>query len=91
MPVDIAIRVTPNAPKNQLLGWRNQRLALKVTAPPVEGAANEELLDYLAEVLDIRASDMEIVRGETARKKTVRISGHSKEYLLETLKDALDS
>lgn len=91
MPVDIAIRVTPNAPKNQLLGWRNRRLAIKVTDPPVEGAANEGLVEYLAEVLDIRASDIAIVRGQTAREKTVRISGHSKEYLLQRLEGALDS
>ncbi|MFO7946654.1 MAG: DUF167 domain-containing protein [Armatimonadota bacterium] len=89
MPVDLAIRVTPNAPKNQVLGWRNRRLAIKVTAVPVEGAANEALCDYLADLLDIRTSDIQIVSGETAREKTVRIQGHTKDYLLGKLREVL--
>lgn len=89
MPIDLAIRVTPNAPKNELLGWRNRRLAIKVTAPPVEGAANDALCDYLADLLDIRASDIQIVSGETGREKRLRIQGHTKEYLLGKLKEVL--
>jgi uncharacterized protein (TIGR00251 family) len=56
-------------------------LKIRLTAPPVEGAANEALIRHLAEALSISRSQVEIVAGHTSRDKRIRISGVSEEEL----------
>ena len=75
MPVTVTIQTTPNAPRSQIVGWLGDRLKVKVKAPAVEGKANAELLRFLAEHFGVRASAVRILRGETARLKTVQIDG----------------
>jgi uncharacterized protein len=53
------------------------RLRVSVTAPPVDGAANVAVIEALAEAFGVRRADVTIVRGETGRRKTVRIAGAS--------------
>jgi hypothetical protein len=69
------VKVTPRASKTQIIGWVQGVLKLKVQAPPVEGAANEAVVRFLAETLDVAKSRVRVVRGETAREKTLRIDG----------------
>lgn len=69
------LQTTPNAPRSQLVGWQGDRLKVKVKAPAVEGKANAELVRFLAETFGVRPNAVAIVRGETARLKTVRIDG----------------
>ena len=71
----IKLKVTPNARRNEVLGWRGDELAVKLTAPPVEGKANRALVRFLAQALEVRAVDVSLVRGEGARRKLVRIAG----------------
>ncbi len=63
----------------------NGRLHIKVKAPAVEGKANAELLRFLAERLGVRANPLWIVRGETARKKTIGIDGVEEKAIRERL------
>ncbi len=87
----IPLRVTPKASKNQLIGWRNARLAVKVTAAPVEGAANEAVIKLLARALKLRASDMSIASGHNSRDKVITVEGCDMTQLRERLAKALRS
>lgn len=71
----ITVRVTPRASRDEVLGWREDELRVRLKAPPVEGKANEALQRLLAKRLGVRASDVEITGGATSRSKRVRIAG----------------
>lgn len=73
-----------------MLGVVEGALKVRISAPPVEGAANERLLRYLAkEVLHIRPAALELVSGEQARHKRVRVTGLTPEVLVQRLSQAL--
>ncbi len=69
------VRVVPRASKNEISGRHGDAVKIRLTAPPVEGAANEALVDFLAEVLDVRKSQIEILTGHTSRDKVVCVIG----------------
>ena len=71
----IKLHVTPRGSKNEITGWRGDVLSVKITAPPVEGAANEAVVRFMADVLGVRKSQVELVSGEKSREKTLRIAG----------------
>lgn len=69
------VRVTPRARRNELGGLTDGVLAVRLAAPPVEGAANKALIVLLAEALGLPKSALRIESGERSRHKRVRISG----------------
>ncbi len=70
----LAIRVTPRASRNAIVEiLHDGTIKVHVTAPPREGEANEALIQFLAEVLDVPKSRLEIVAGETGRDKLVSV------------------
>lgn len=70
----LAIRVTPRARKDELVEiLPDQTVKIRLTAPPVEGEANEALIRFLAKILDVSPSRIEIVAGFTGRDKLVTI------------------
>jgi len=70
----LAVRVTPRASRNEIVKIMNDgTVKIRLTTPPVEGRANEALLEFLAEVLDVARSRLEIVAGITGRDKLVSI------------------
>ncbi|HEV2662445.1 MAG TPA: DUF167 domain-containing protein [Ktedonobacteraceae bacterium] len=69
----IAVRVIPRSSKNAL-AWEQGTLKARLTAPPVDGAANAALLNLMAERLSVPRRSISIVRGETSRQKTVEIA-----------------
>ena len=71
----------PRAGRDQIVGWQDARLRVRVTAPPAAGAANEAVRALLAERLGVARSRVEIVRGQTARTKVVRVLGLAPEDL----------
>jgi uncharacterized protein (TIGR00251 family) len=71
----LKVHITPRGSKNEITGWRGEVLCVKVTAPPVEGAANAAVLDFLADALGIRKSQVALVKGEKSREKMLRITG----------------
>jgi uncharacterized protein (TIGR00251 family) len=81
----ISVRVTPRSRKDELLGWQEGVLRVKLQAPPVEGRANEALCRYIASLLGIAASSVEVVSGATARSKRLRIRGLTTESVREKL------
>jgi uncharacterized protein (TIGR00251 family) len=75
--VRLAVRVQPRARSNGIVGMHGAALKIRLTAPPVDGAANEALLELLADVLGIPRGAMRIVSGATTRDKVVAIRGVS--------------
>jgi len=75
----------PRSSKNQIAGVRDGRLVIRVTAPPVDRAANDAVLDLLAEHLDLPRRSLAIVSGQTSRQKTIEVSGQSMERVREAL------
>jgi len=74
-PVILNVRVIPRAKKTELSGERDGALVVRVAAPPVEGAANEALIDFLARALGVPKRAVQVVSGERSRTKRVSITG----------------
>nr|WP_276601137.1 MULTISPECIES: DUF167 domain-containing protein [unclassified Nannocystis] len=74
---ELDVVVAPRAARSQVVGLHDGRLKVQLAAPPVDGAANEALRELLADRLEISASALEIARGATGRRKTVRVAGVS--------------
>src|SRR6058998_1894223 len=83
--VTISIRVQPRASRNAVVGWTGDSLNIRLTAPPVEGAANAACLAFLADLLDLPQSQLEILRGARSRTKVIRISGLTQDEVREKL------
>lgn len=83
--VDLAVKLQLRASKNQIDGPLGDELKIKVTAPPVDAAANQALVDLLAEKLACSRGSVRIVRGQTSRHKIVRITGLDAETILHRL------
>ncbi|AEH24207.1 DUF167 domain-containing protein [Pyrococcus yayanosii] len=80
----LSLYVRPNAKKNAVEGideWR-ERIKVSVTAPPVGGKANRELVKFLSKLL---GAEVEIVRGETSREKDVLVKGKTVEEVKKKL------
>lgn len=75
----LPIKAQPGAPKNVVVGWLGEALKVKVHAPPLEGRANEALLRFLAEALDLPPRCVTLMRGDSSRQKLVRIRGITRE------------
>ena len=73
--VIIRVRVMPRAGRSEVAGVRDGSLLVRLNAPPVEGAANAELIAVLAEVLGVAKRAIVIVTGLTSKQKRLRISG----------------
>jgi uncharacterized protein (TIGR00251 family) len=71
------IRVVPRASRSEAAGVRDGALKLRITAPPVEGKANEECIRLLAELLAVKKAQVKILAGHASRTKTVAVAGLS--------------
>ena len=73
--VEISVRAQPRASRTEVAGAYGERaVRIRLAAPPVDGAANEELVAFLAELLGVRSRDVELVRGHGSRSKSVRVA-----------------
>jgi uncharacterized protein len=80
--VRVAVHVVPRAAESRVLGVHGERLKVSLAAPPVDGAANAELVAFFARALGVAKRDVELVAGETSRKKTLAIAGVGVEQVL---------
>ena len=71
----IEVKVDPRSSRNEIVGAIEKIIRIKVTAPPVGGAANELLIGILAKEFDIRKSDVIIMKGESSRHKLIKLKG----------------
>ena len=73
--ITFAVRVAPRASRSEIAGAHDGALRVRVAAPPVDGAANEQLVRTLAKAMGVPRAAVEIVSGHQSRNKTVRIRG----------------
>ena len=72
--VIVDIHVIPNASRTQADGLHDGALRVRLHAPPVDGKANAALVDWLADAIGIAKSHVEVIRGQTSKRKQLRIS-----------------
>lgn len=81
----LPVRVIPRAAKTEIQGIHGDALKIRLNSPPVEGKANQALLRYLSDELDIPRSQIQLTSGETGRNKILLITGLSKPELLRKI------
>ena len=86
--VTVTIQVHPNAKRNEVLGFEDGILRLKIAAPPVEGKANKELISFLSKTLGTRKSCITIDRGHTSKVKIVTILELDRDQIYERVEEA---
>lgn len=84
-----AVKVHPRARKNAVTGILGDALKVALTAPPVEGRANQACIEFLAEVLRLPRSSVTIAAGPASRNKVVRVAGFSAAAVAERIAAAL--
>jgi uncharacterized protein (TIGR00251 family) len=82
----LPVRVVPRASKNEIQGVHGDALKVRLQAPPVEGKANQALIRFLSDALNIPRSQLSIASGETGRNKAVLVTGVTKTELINLLK-----
>ncbi|MBI3995083.1 MAG: YggU family protein [Nitrospirae bacterium] len=83
--VVLKVSVQPKASRNKLAGIHDRALRLRLTAPPIEGAANAACLAFLAQLFRIQKSRIRIIRGHRSRQKWVRMEGLTRAGIMERL------
>lgn len=86
--VTFAVKVQPRARKSAITGVVGDALKLAVTAPPIEGKANQAVIEFFADFFAIPRSSVSIASGETSRNKVVRVSGVSAQRVRELIATA---
>jgi uncharacterized protein (TIGR00251 family) len=81
----LSLHIQPRASKNEVCGIQENALKIRLTSPPVDGAANKLCREFLAGLFDVPKSSVEIIAGETSRHKRVRISGNDPARLKRVL------
>jgi uncharacterized protein (TIGR00251 family) len=84
--LDVPLHVQPRARRTELAGWHNGALKLKVQAPPVDNAANQSIVHFFSQLLDIPKSRMAITSGARSRSKILRIQGISRAQFLSQIR-----
>jgi uncharacterized protein (TIGR00251 family) len=75
------LHVQPRASKNEICGIQDNEIKIRLTSPPVDGAANKLCREFLADLLHVPKSSVEIISGEASRHKRVRITGNDPDRL----------
>lgn len=78
----VNVRVVPRASKSEIVGEHAGALKVRIVAPPIDGAANAELVKVLSKKLNVPKSQIEIIGGQTSKQKQVRINGLNSKKLL---------
>jgi uncharacterized protein (TIGR00251 family) len=82
----LSVRIQPRASRNGIVLMEGGGIKIRLTAPPVDGAANEALVRFLADSFSLPKSQVEIVTGHTSRDKIIRITGIGQEQAEKALK-----
>jgi len=81
----LRVRVNPRSSRNQVTGWHDETLSVKITAPPVDGAANKACIEYIAVLLGVKKSQISIISGITSRDKSFMIADISSDEIDQRL------
>ena len=83
--LSVSLHVQPRARKTEIVGVHGDALKIKVAAPPVDGAANEELIRFFSKFLEVPKASVTLKHGATGRKKVLEVEGVSTAQLTEIL------
>ena len=83
--VSVVIRVVPRSSRSEIVGEHDGAVKVRLASPPVDGAANAELIKLIAKKLGVARSDVEIASGETSKTKRLRIAGVTAEHVRAAL------
>lgn len=86
--ITFTIRVLPRSSRCEIAGIQDNALKLKITAPPVEGLANEECIKFLSKRLDVAKSGIKIVMGLRSKNKTIHVAGLTKKDFAAKIPEA---
>jgi uncharacterized protein (TIGR00251 family) len=75
VPVRLAVYIQPRASKTELAGMHDGSIKIRIAAPPVDNAANQALVEYVAQRLDLAKGRVRLVSGATSRRKVLEIDG----------------
>ena len=78
--------IQPGGSRNEIVGLKGDALKIKITAPPVEGAANKMCVEFLAKTLKVRKSDVQIIRGQANRTKKLLVRSATREMIESLVK-----
>lgn len=81
----LCVRVQPRASKNEIVGIQGEHIKIRITAPPVEGKANNHLIQFLAKSFGVAKSRIQLLSGESCREKRLCIESPNKARALELL------
>jgi len=80
----IVVRVQPNAGQNQVLGFKDGVLYVRITAPPIKGKANQELIKFLSDILGVNRSSLIIEKGMTSKRKVIGVIGLTQDLVMRS-------
>jgi uncharacterized protein len=83
--VTFAVRIQPRAKKDAITGEFGDALKVSLTAPPIDGRANEACVEFFAKLLKVPRSSVTIASGQSSRNKVIRVAGLTAEQLRERL------
>jgi uncharacterized protein (TIGR00251 family) len=86
MSIRFEVYVQPRASKTAVAGMHDGRLKIRLAAPPVDGAANAELVRFVAECLGVPKSEVRLVAGDSSRRKLLEVPGTDAAAVMERLK-----
>jgi uncharacterized protein (TIGR00251 family) len=81
MATRLDLYVQPRASKTEVVGMHDGRIKIRLAAPPVDGAANAELVSFVAELLGVAKSKVRVVAGESSRRKMIEVEGADEQKL----------
>lgn len=81
----LTVHVQSRAKRTEVVGWHGDAVKIRVSAPPINGAANLELVRFVASVAGVPRTAVEIVSGTASRRKRVVVQGISTAHLLQAL------
>ncbi len=85
--VRFPVHVQPRASRSELAGTHGEALKVRLSAPPVDGAANSALIDFLAQLFAVSRRDVRILAGESSRSKVVEIEGITEGVVIDAARE----
>ncbi len=81
----LSVKIIPNSDKSEIIGWFNEDLKMRIPAVPEKGRANKELISFLAKVIGVPKSYIEVIQGITNQKKVLIIKNITKKFISKKL------
>ena len=84
-PARIVVRVQPNASQNEVIRFKDGVLFMRISALPIKGKANQELIKFLSDILGVSRSHLTIEKGMTSKRKVIGVSGLTRRQVMGQL------